>query len=816
LNSIFDSDGASLTVPTYLDYYHNLSKGNTALTLNAGYGSSLSATNPSLYLLFFYRFFKPSQIPFLLMFGEAVCLGLSGLFMTLYLTHRKSVCKANVRDFRLLSAAFIYSMNAYMLAMHSFPSWYFALCLFPLVMLGMDWLMSGKNWLLYVLTLALCMIFNIQLALYMCIFLVAVFFTFSFDGIKDFIKKGIRFASFSLLSGGIGFYAAASTVLETSDSVYHSLDQEFPHFGFHTNFLDQWKKFMLFCFTDPVTSNEGDISIYLSILALFFVMVYFLSQKYSLRQKLSKLALILFLCISFNGKVLSYLWNGLHYQVKCPNRFVFLFAFLIAELAFDGFLELYNISLRATILLCASLAAFFAICQYGSDGNPSFSFFCTIAVIILYSILIIQNKYRQGAGKIMLSMTLTALIGMEMCANMLHSIRSYGTEEISLYSNYESVGKDIHEILSPNSGFYRICYPSVDVPNLGMVYNTPSSGVFNSYVTNHQKNLNEFFGFYNAVNCITANYDSTPLGNMLAGNRYLFIHNWQHMPLKDLAYYKYLGNYNDYFIFENKYALSLGYYVPNNLASIFSEDGNYPGVYNDFVKQYIDSGRDLFETHIINYDETGKGENTFSFTDAYGKPIDFNEAQKIYDEASTILEPVSSLYMKIKLSSQTEGCAYLYSGEFAALGNAKAGKESEYTTIFPDQITSLLKQYPVLVLNQDVLDEFYKIISSYQLTDVNFPKDAISGTTDYPKEGYTMFSLAYDRNWHAYIDGKKVKVEDPLNSCLMVKTPAGKHTITLKYIPYGMKACRIVSLLCLLLTLGLYFGGRIYQKKKRN
>ena len=52
---------------------------------------------------------------------------------------------------------------------------------------------------------------------------------------------------------------------------------------------------------------------------------------------------------------------------------------------------------------------------------------------------------------------------------------------------------------------------------------------------------------------------------------------------------------------------------------------------------------------------------------------------------------------------------------------------------------------------------------------------------------------------------KEVEVEDPYYSCLTVKTPAGKHTITLKYIPYGMWPSKFISLGFIILSFFICF-----------
>ena len=87
-------------------------------------------------------------------------------------------------------------------------------------------------------------------------------------------------------------------------------------------------------------------------------------------------------------------------------------------------------------------------------------------------------------------------------------------------------------------------------------------------------------------------------------------------------------------------------------------------------------------------------------------------------------------------------------------------------------------------MDEAVCENLQKTLSKNQLKNISIKNDTITGTTNYEKDGYTMLSLAYDKGWSAYIDGKKVAVENPYDAGIYIKTPAGKHTLTLKFEPY--------------------------------
>ena len=64
---------------------------------------------------------------------------------------------------------------------------------------------------------------------------------------------------------------------------------------------------------------------------------------------------------------------------------------------------------------------------------------------------------------------------------------------------------------------------------------------------------------------------------------------------------------------------------------------------------------------------------------------------------------------------------------------------------------------------------------------MTYDKYSIKGTSNYEKEGYTLFCFPYSSSWKAYIDGIETEVISPNNSYMLVKTPCGKHTVELVY-----------------------------------
>lgn len=810
-NSFLDGDGLFLTLPTYLDYYHNIQQGNQYLSMNGGFGYSLYATNPILWTLSFYKYFSPGQIAILLHLGVALCLGLSSIFTVFYLTHRLRGMAADKNSISLLIPALAYSLCSYMLVMRGFSGWYFTLCAFPLLILSMDYLIYRKKLFPYIAILSYCIITNLYLALYMCIFLVIYYFTYSFSSKKDFIKKGIRFALCSLLSAGNSLFVISNTLLSAADSPYQEKDSIFPSLGFHTNFFNQWKQHMIFSPYEAVTSDDGAVSLFCGILTLLLVLSYFFSKKILLKAKIKILIPIIIMYITFNGRVLSYLWNGLHYQSKVPNRYAFLLIFLLATIAYDGICCLNELGIKKYTLLTVFLSVFFVLCYLLSDSCTLLALICSLVLCLIYWFIYFIFHFKQKRQKYY--SVFIIIFCLELFSNIIFITSGYALNSILLIQNFEQENMFIEDNLKKGNDYFRISFPSSLTSNTGCIYNVGCNNLFNSFVTRHQLNTSRMFGFYFTTNAMSANYESSPLGLSLSATRYLFIPSWSNMALHDLSNYKYLGKtYRDY-IFENEDALSLGYYVPYETPQLTSPSNMLLDFYNEFAALYSENSETLFNSTTINYSESGSSPNSFWFTDNDGNLLTYEDAYDLYmvEREKTSMGPINALRLHINYQPSHSGYQYFCTNELVAIGSSSADANTQVELPFPNSSTDFLKSYVIVSLNETLLKDVLNQMQKQQLQNVIISNDTITGTTNYTTSGYTLFSLAWERGWHAYIDGHEVEIEDPFNSVMMIKTPAGQHTLQLKYIPYGMKTSKLISFSFWIVTFIICF---ILRRKK--
>lgn len=805
-NSFFDEDGFALTLPSKLDTIYNAKTGNKYLSMNGGYNYSLYTNNTLVDILsFVYKKIPLKSVAPLLLMGVSLCIGLSGLSMTFYLTHRQK--HSTSKDIRLLFPAIIYSLNGYMLSIHGFTSWYFTLMALPLLIYATEQLLYCKKSLLYIILLSYCIITNLMLGMYICIFLVLFFMTQHFINIRDFFKCGIRFAIASIIAAGNSYFVIYNTLSSSENLYYKENDSILPTLGFHGNFIDQWKNYMLFVPTSAVTKDNNYAALYCSIFALGAILLYYLSKSIKTSDKIRNFVLIAFLSISFNGKILSYMWNGMHYQSKVPNRYVFLLMFIIATMVYDVLLNIhkkrFTCSLSAVLLCC-----FFVICYTRNSSTSNLTLFASLAFCIIYTLLTTYSNHRLSR-KYKTALLLMVFL-VEIISNSLYCASHWRLNAISLYNDIS----DQRITTSENNSGYRYIYPAQTMFNAGLVYNTPTTSAFNSFVNNNQRNLNSLYGLLSGGNTTTANNISTPIGLSTASIKYIMVPYTATHTTKSLKYYRYLGTKNNYYIFENTNALSLGLYAPNEIVHFTKDTVLFPPKYFNGLSLLMTGNHSmLYYYETLHYNDSSSSNNSFYFTNENGQKITYDEAKEIYKTMDNGQN--YKLQMHIRYKVKQDGYVYLYPNEFVGLKYAKAGEIIETTILFPSASIVFSDSYNIVTMDETVCENLQKTLFKNQLENISIKNDTITGTTNYEKDGYTMLSLAYDKGWSAYIDGKKVAVENPYDAGIYIKTPAGKHTLTLKFEPYGMKSSRMISACFWILTALVYGLQRLIRRRKK-
>lgn len=121
----------------------------------------------------------------------------------------------------------------------------------------------------------------------------------------------------------------------------------------------------------------------------------------------------------------------------------------------------------------------------------------------------------------------------------------------------------------------------------------------------------------------------------------------------------------------------------------------------------------------------------------------------------------------------------------------------KYGHLFEQQDTSLAEGN----ISTDTYFAECKARAASACTSFETSKDGFTAKATLDRENLVFFSFPYEKGWSAAVDGQPVEIVKADYGLMAVDVPAGTHTITFTYVPYGFQASCVLSLAAMILIL---------------
>lgn len=765
------------------------------------------------------------------------------------------------------TAAFglLYAFCGYFVAYYWNIMWLDAVVMFPIVMLGIWYIINERKYLPYVLSLAYIMVTNYYMAYMTCILSVIFFLYFYFSEhslsdklnkdviIKDKYKKtiGVKIFNSKFLTSGFAF--AFSSVLAAMLAAFALLPVFFilqsssaTNSTFPTTFSSYFSIFDFFANhlagVEPTIRSSGDTvypNVYCGIITLVLLPLYMFSRKFSLKEKIASTAVAALFFFSFNTNVLNFIWHGFHYPNDLPYRFSFAYSFFLLFIAYKVFVNIDRISCR-DILMSASGVALFCVFveEIGSANVDQTVVWTSIIFAIVYAVILafIKNpKYAKASISILL---LTAV-----CAELLiadtPNYKITQTKD-SYTSSYDdtSAAIDIIKEKEGEDGFYRMELADLLTRMDNCWFYYPGVSTFTSMAYEDVAHLQFNLGLFgNQINSYTYNCQ-TPLYNSMMSIKYV-INNNEYVPTDNYKpqmdnnfLYTKVDSYNDNVIYENNYWLPVAFSVNEKTDSNWVYNNGASGSNNPFESQndfYFnatgissilspiagvmsdtrnieDVNDSAVETGVFNIYKKNVSEKGNEVTFKYS----VEKTQNVYvyfgcrDVSSVLVTKDGFTY-----NQSLDNKSYVLD-----LGTVEGGTDVYLSySLKDDSISGSVTQY-VYGLNKDKFINAYNTIKENGVLEVTENRESyIKGTINLAKGKMLYTSIPYDKGWSVYVDGEKVADENIVkigNALMGVNMESGGHTVEFKYTPRGLVAGLVASFAGLILLIVLL----ILKKRK--
>lgn len=700
-------------------------------------------------------------------------LALTSLFSYKYF--RYQVEKENIKFISIISI--MYALSSFSLSYYLHIMWLDVYMLFPLLLLGIDKIIKERKHLIYIISMILIIFCNYYFAYMVCIFSF-IYFNYKLLINKDNkgkkLRENIHFIIVSILAiggaslvllpiaGEIGTYSRQNGYLFGGEDIKYTL-----------NVVTYVKTYILGNVSNIDILNEHNFYIYTSIIVFPLLYIYFACKNITLREKICSASILLLLILSIGCNYLNYAWHGFVPPSFFNGRYTFMFILFILMLCLKGLynikdIELYHFFVIAFLILApvACLLTFSQSFLLDADDLVKISLFVMYLFIIK---LIPNNKY--------LTAILIAALLYEVNLNAYTYLRRYHFDAPTKDNTYEKSIKYIKE--KDDNIFYRIEDDTTNTDNYSILYNYYSIDYFMSTV---KKDLVKFFLDLDVTSHSytknTISYDGRyhMISSLLNVKYYI--------ETKSLSneYYKKLETIDDnYEVYENPYALNLGYMVNKDILNTKLNGSNGLENLNNIYKAM--TGKNVFnEQKLEKIDDRNYVMENFRTKNFY------------------ILVKLGDWYSYSDLSVSINGETLDNTGStfyYFVKNEYKEDEKLDITLTAGDATIGDIKGVYVYYINENNFNESIDMLKKNQLTVSSIQRDTLKGFITCDEDGVLFTSIPYDKNLSIYVDGKKQKTVKVLDTFMGVELDEGLHEIKIEYKPNNIYKAIIPSILSL-------------------
>lgn len=538
-------------------------------------------------------------------------------------------------------------------------------------------------------------------------------------------------------------------------------------------------------------------------LGLFaIVIISLLSLLLNTENKNKFLSITLFILISF--PIIRFILNGGLYirsKVLIPFLPVFILSIgIFLKKLFEDNINYKKLYIGIIVLMVLGLYSF----------NLAYYLDLIITSILIFVYSKIKKEYIITIPLIILSLINIVVSNIN---EQYVSLDEYN----KLYNNEEK----IKEILDNDIDIYRFSNMNETLYNVNRnIAGEYKTSVYSSTINN---NYSKFY--YETLKMNNNNYNnliirdsSNIILNKLLGVKYIYSEN-------DLGYgYELIGNN----IYENKYALSIGYATSNvysldkfnkltypyNLKYLLNGvvvDNNYNMETEDII-QKIDFD---IET-LVNYVDLIKKDDYY-YIDVK-EEISFDIKVENLENKLLLIE-INGLEENScnndDLSININGIENRLSCSTWIYNN----HNNNFNYLINEKNLNNLKihmtqgYYKITDINVYTMDQKYLNRTFDMMTDIEINNNIMSGNIDVTNDGYMVLSVPYDENFKVYLDDQLTEYEKVNTAFIGFKINKGSHRITLKYYAPG-KDVGVILFLVGLLSIVTYFIYFLFKDKK--
>ena len=719
----------------------------------------------------------------------------------------------------------MYALCAFAVVMQHNTMWTDNLILLPLIMLGIEHLIKTGRIFRFVIPLTIAVFSNFYIGYMMCIFSAAYFLFYYFRstpeernplGIKKhFITSFAKFATGGILAVCI----CAVMILPT----YYSLS-----FGKTDFSTPKWLLTQKFDFADMLTKlffgsydtvrPEGLPFLYTGTLTLLLVPSFFISKKFSIREKTASAVLIVFFIFSMNASTIDLIWHGMQKPNWLNYRYAFMLCFFLVYLAFRVFEKIREIKFSYIAGSAIGVIGLIVILQKLEYENlPDLTcVWVTVGAALIYLGILTGAASKSTLTHITAVIALTMIVCFELFGAGL--VNFFDLDEDVKFSgrvgyrdHIDGLREIVSDIKENDDSFYRMekTVHRKTNDNLALGIN----GLSNSTSTLNAETIE----FLNRMGLSSKSHWSkylgrTPVADALLGIKYLITDKEETVDFYDLV--KEYEN-PEYRYYENPYALSVAYGVsPLYTNSSIGDDGTYPSPpakMNTLVNHMLGEpdGEGVFTGIDYDINTTSNLSEVYVSSHIKYEPVNKDDASSVTFFVTAVYDGPLYCYFP---SEYIRECTLYINGEqegtyfgnetyrIVDLGTYEKGETvTVRLELKKDNLYIWDSGYYFWQTNAERFEYAMEKLSASQFEITEYTDTMLLGTINVSSEQTQIFtSIPYDEGWKVICDGEEVSYTKGADALITFELPEGEHELSLEYSPDCFKFGAVISIAGLL------------------
>ncbi len=786
-----------------------------------------------------------------LTFSVALKIGLAGGFFALFLRY---TFKRD--DISLVIFSTCFALSAFFMGYYWCEIWLDTAALTPLVVMGFTALMREGKFRLYIITLALSILANYYIGLFTCIFMMLIFIGYNvcaWDGLKEFGRRFARIGACSVVAVMLTLFFMLPAFFGLQNT--HAAGSTFPtgyqiNIGSSNDFLGTMDAIRQVVsnsgsFVAPATT-EGLPNIACGVISIVLGIMFMVSKKIKLREKIFNGCLLLFLILSFIIRQLDYIWHGFHFTNMVPYRFSYLVSFILVLMAFRAFTVIDSINLF-DIIITALVTTIVVLFGIGTQDIIVIISTSVIALLILAALFLFKKNIIK---KQILAVILASIVVIQGAATAY-----LGVKTTSVTTRYDyprgglstaNVVEHMKETEKNTPELWRAEFTSTQTLCDSALNGFNGVSMFSSMTNESYTRFAENFGLMGWLSGNRYTYaESTPITDLFLNLKYIIARDGN---FNDTKYLKEVYSSGTVKLLQNANYIPMGMMVNEDLLNYKGEDAE--DTYNVFEKQneffklatgvkkdvytkldVVDQGHTDYKDFPVN--RLDYGSYSFSTKDAKLKPhVKWNYVapKDGYYYAYTQISAADNVTIMCNGAARTGTSIFYIKRPYAmSIGYFKKGDKISVYSDLEEGANGSAKVY-VNLLNDDVFKQGVNAIKDNYMKTTSLTGSSMAGKIYAPKDGLFYTSVPYEagqtdddtlmgklfatksEGWTAKVDGKDTEITPVAHALTAFKLSKGSHEISLSYIPKGFTRGTIISIVGLLLFVGYIVFRKIRKE----